>query len=361
MRILFISRAHPPVIGGIERQNYEICEALSRGHDVFRIVNTKGKKFLPIFLPMAALRSLVNLKDCDVVLLGDGVLAVFGWLIKRFSDKPVVCIVHGLDITYHQFIYRTLWTGFFFRYIDQFISVGRETVRQAEYRGLDASRFTVIANGVNTLKLRSEYERTDLVRILGHNPPGAVLLTLGRLVRRKGVSWFVREVLPLLDESVTYIVAGTGEDDRRIKSTIAEFGLQKRVIMLGEVSETDKEILLQTVDLFVQPNIKVAHDTEGFGLVVLESALQGTFVVASRLEGLVDAIEDGVNGSLVEAGNPLAYKSRIESLLKDPDGLSAMGERARRFVIDRFGWDAVAASYERVMSQLVDGMVLRQP
>ena len=100
MKILFISRAYPPAIGGIEKQNHELAKALSNICKLDVIANTRGKRFLPLFLPYATLRALVTAHRYDVVLLGDGVLGITGWLLKLFTKKPVVCIIHGLDITY---------------------------------------------------------------------------------------------------------------------------------------------------------------------------------------------------------------------------------------------------------------------
>jgi phosphatidylinositol alpha-1,6-mannosyltransferase len=72
-RIIFISRAYPPVLGGIENQNYGLYTSLSKITKVRLIANKRGKKFLPIFLVRAIFQSLFLLWKYDTVLLGDGV------------------------------------------------------------------------------------------------------------------------------------------------------------------------------------------------------------------------------------------------------------------------------------------------
>lgn len=352
MRILFISRAYPPVIGGIEKQNFEICRALSGLAEVTAITNPRGRMFLVPFFLRALYQSYRLRRQYDVVLLGDGVLAPLAGFIKRFRKVPVVCIVHGLDITYRNFIYRRFWVGYFFRFVDRFVAVGNETIRQGIRRGLDSARFVFVPNGVDASIVPVQHGKSELARIAGRAMHGPVVLTLGRLVRRKGVAWFIRHVMPLLDSRVTYLVAGSGPEEECIRQAVADSEYGDRIRLLGQVSESDKLLLLSTADVFVQPNIRVANDMEGFGLVVLEAALCGTPVVASRLEGLQDAITDGRNGYLVEAENAAAFAAKLNELLARPELAQAAGEKARRFVIENQAWHAVAGRYLELLRQL---------
>jgi hypothetical protein len=65
------------------------------------------------FFPYAVLMSLLNLRKVDIVILGDGVCAPVGWALKRVSKKPVVCVLHGLDITWQNTLYQAFWVKFF--------------------------------------------------------------------------------------------------------------------------------------------------------------------------------------------------------------------------------------------------------
>ena len=69
MKILFISRAFPPVIGGIEKQNYDVSKWLSQHNEVTIIANTKGKTVLPFFMPYAFAKSLLLLPKVEQILL----------------------------------------------------------------------------------------------------------------------------------------------------------------------------------------------------------------------------------------------------------------------------------------------------
>ena len=100
MKLLFISRAFPPVVGGIEKQNFELASSLGKLVDLDLVANRRGKKFLPLFLPYAAFCGLWKARKADYVLLGDAVLSPVGLFLSILLNKRVYCIVHGLDITF---------------------------------------------------------------------------------------------------------------------------------------------------------------------------------------------------------------------------------------------------------------------
>jgi len=285
------------------------------------------------------------MRHYDAVLLGDGVLAIVGYLLKRLTGKPVFSIVHGLDLTYQNTLYQKLWVGFFMPRLDKLIAVGNETIRQGVLRGIPLSHFVFIPNGVAKPPTPSGYTRHDLEILAGRKLKGRVLLTLGRLVKRKGTVWFIENVVGMLDSNLTYIIAGAGNEENAIRDAIDKHGLADRIVFLGGISDQQKRVLYETADLFIQPNIPVDGDIEGFGLVVLEAAAYGIPVVASRLEGLKDAIQEGNNGFLVESMNAAAFKTRIEALLDDSGSLQKIGTRAQEFVASHYSWDSIARLY----------------
>lgn len=354
MKILFISRAYPPVVGGIETQNYELYTWLSKIAEVKLIANKRGKNLLPLFLPYALLRGLFLLKKYDVLLLGDGVLGIVGWFLKLFYRKPVVCVVHALDLTYKLGLYQKLWVKIFIKKSDRIISVGNEAIKIGIEKGIPEEKFAFVPNGIDTEKYIGNYQKENLKSILGEGAERKkIILTSGRLVKRKGVAWFIENVMPKLDNSVIYAVAGDGPDKDNIKSAVEKNGLQGRVKTLGYVTDEVRNILFNTCDLFVQPNIKVAGDAEGFGISVIEAASCKLPVIASRLEGLKDAIKDGQNGFLIEPYDIDGYINKINVLLSDSEYRKNFGEKARQFVIGNYSWDKIAKRYLEEIDEVI--------
>ncbi len=353
LRILFIARTFPPMIGGIEKQNAEIYRHLSKMADVTLIANRRGKQFLTFFLPYAFIYALCQARRYDVILLGDGILAVISWALRFFYSRPLVCcILHGLDLTYPHSLYQRFWINRFMKKVDVLIPVSRQTAKEAYDRGLVEQKCEIIPNGVNPDDFTGKYDSQSLHRILGRDTGDKyVILTVGRLVKRKGVHWFVENVLPKLDEKIVYVIAGDGPMRRTIETIIKQKKLDSRVFLTGQVGDADIRMLYAAADLYVQPNIRVEGDMEGFGLVVLEAGASGLPVIASRLEGLTDAVYEGENGQLLTPGNAEEYIIKIHQLIFDKEALHLAGQRALFYVQQHFHWKAIAKTYMKTFVQ----------
>jgi len=351
-RILCLSRAYPPVIGGIERQNHELFTSLSDIAEVRIIANRYGKKNLPFFIPLVLLRTLILLPRYDAILLGDGMLSIIGWFIKLLSNKKVICIVHGLDVTFVNHIYQRFWVDCFMSRIDLLVAVSEATRRECISRDLPAEKIEVVPNGVYLKSFFCDADQGDLIAMSGkENVNKKIILTVGRLIRRKGVAWFIESVMPKLPEEVIYLVVGEGEDRPIIERVIIENKLNNRVLLLGHVDENQKKKIYAITDLYIQPNIQVAGDIEGFGLVVLEAGASCTWVIAARLEGLQEAVMDGMNGVLVESGNEDEFVRQINKYLMNDELRHKLGKQARIFVGEQFEWHRVAQRYLDLMTR----------
>lgn len=355
LKILFISRAYPPVVGGIENQNFELSQWLPKITPTDTIANTRGKKFLPFFLLKLFLILPFKTPKYNVILLGDGVLGIISWWIKIFHKKQkVACIVHGLDLTYKNDLYQRLWVRTFIPTCNRLIAVGNQTIIEGVKRGINKELFIFIPNGVHPEKFIDEtIARDDIFKIIGEQYRGKkILLTSGRLAKRKGVAWFIRNVLSQFNEDVVYIVAGHGPDKQNIQNAIAETATQKRIIIMGYVSDNVRNVLFTGSDAFIQPNIKVPGDMEGFGISVIEAGVSGLPVLAARLEGLKDAIIDGKNGLLVDSGNAQMWKDTVSYVLSDDFDRKTFGKNARTYISQTLSWDRVSRMYLEILSKL---------
>lgn len=99
-RILFISHSYPPTFGGLERQNQEIFEALSKITETKTDCQHARKKFLPIFIAWAFLKSLFILSNYDVALFGNGIPTPIAIVLDFSIREKNIAIIHGLDVTF---------------------------------------------------------------------------------------------------------------------------------------------------------------------------------------------------------------------------------------------------------------------
>ncbi len=178
---------------------------------------------------------------------------------------------------------------------------------------------------------------------------------VGRLVRRKGLAWFVRDVLPRLAAMrplLKLAILGDGPERAAIVAAAQEAGVSECLIWLGVTSEQAKVDELSRATICVMPNVAVAGDIEGFGIVALEAAAAGCPLLASRLEGVRDAVSDGESGVLVTAHDADAWVRALDHWLSDPPARADMGRRAREHVALRRGWDTIIDSYERLLLEV---------
>jgi phosphatidyl-myo-inositol dimannoside synthase len=168
----------------------------------------------------------------------------------------------------------------------------------------------------------------------GLNDGQAVVLYLGRLVRRKGVHRLI-DALPDLSAGprrVTLVIAGAGPEEGRLRRLAAR--AESRVVFAGRVSEDDAPALYTAADVFALP---VADrwrglETEGLGVVLLEAAACGTPCVTGRSGGTVEAVVDGTTGYIVDARKRSELVDALNKVLADPDRASKMGSDGRDFV-----------------------------
>src|SRR5207247_3038413 len=131
---------------------------------------------------------------------------------------------------------------------------------------------------------------------------------------------------------VCYLIIGEGPQRELMETRIASLHLEDHVVLLGRVDDDTLQAAYQISDLFVMPNVPVQNDIEGFGLVALEAAATGRYVVASRLDGIPEAIVPGQNGTLLDPLDSEAFAATILDLLADDRKRIALGMKAREFV-----------------------------
>ncbi|WP_157749487.1 glycosyltransferase family 4 protein [Jatrophihabitans sp. GAS493] len=300
-------------------------------------------------------------REVGLVLTGDALMyALASPLLRLFRIRHDTMIM-GLDVTYDNRLYRALVHPQL-RRAEHVVAISAATAAQARRFGVRADHITVLRLGMVVPSVsaadRAVARETLHVR-LGLSSSDQVVLTLGRLVRRKGAAWFVSAVLPSLPPSVHYVLAGDGPEAERIADSAAAAGVADRVHLLGRVDDDEREQLMCGADLFVQPNVAVPGDMEGFGLVTIEAAMRATPVVAADLEGISDAVVADETGVLLPSADADRWIGELTGLLADPTGLAERGARyavgaAARYSEGQMG-DALCRALGLLPAQRGDG------
>jgi len=357
-RVLFIARRFPPSVGGMERFAYDLNKALNRKTILKSITWGGPNRWLPVVFPLFFIKAFFTLlfnRNVCVIHVQDAVQAPMGWLLSKIFQLPYVIVAHGLDITYEKFLYQKI-TLPFVRKADAVISISTATEKEVLARGLDNKKSYVITPGSGDDYIKPVANKSKLGEAVGIDIKGKVLLlTTGRLVKRKGVAWFVDNVMPDLlkkHPKVVYFVVGEGDDRLEIEKKIKLNKLEDHVIMLGRVSDDFRSLFYQSSDIFIMPNILVPGDMEGFGIVAHEAALAKLPVIASGIEGIIDAVKHNKNGKLVQSGDKTAFIEETCKMLNSVNERHSFGEKAREYTLTNYSWEVIAERYMEVYEKV---------
>jgi glycosyltransferase involved in cell wall biosynthesis len=209
--------------------------------------------------------------------------------------------------------------------------------------GLDANRITVIPNGVDVVRFKQRPRTGILHREFGLPLDAPLIGVIGRVMRSKGIEDFLHAAatVALQFPSARFVIVGAGFRDRgrtittddgyqeELMRLIAQLGLEDRVVFTGFRAHV--ELILPELTIAVQPSL-----SEGLSNVLLESMAAGLPVVATRVGGTSEALQDGENGLLVPPSNPESLRAAIASLLAAPELAVRLGQSARRSIAARF-------------------------
>jgi glycosyltransferase involved in cell wall biosynthesis len=333
--ILLIARKYPPSVGGMQIYSKNLADRLSQRYKVDKIVMGHSQLNLVWFIPYMFLKALflALVKKYDIIYLCDALLAPAGLLLKKISGAKVFATVHGLDITYNKFFYQRIVPPAV-KGLDKVICVSKNTMVECIKRGISREKCVVIANGV---------DRAQSVQAAGTGAPSGkkIITTVGRLVRRKGVAWFVENVMPKLGDDYVYMVVGEGPEKENINNVIRNAGVSKKVFLLGRIPDRELDEIYRTAHAVVVPNQLISDDPEGFGIVAIEAASCGVPVIANNVDGLSDAVIDGKTGWLIGYNDIRMFIDKIKNPALERDSVKAAA--------GVFSWDNVIKRYCEVI------------
>jgi starch synthase len=224
------------------------------------------------------------------------------------------------------------------------------------YPALDPARVHVVHNGIDTTLYRPDHG-TDVLHRIGIGTERPYVLFVGRITRQKGVPHLLRAVRGIDPAAQVVLCAGapdTPEIDREFRELYEELSrVREGVHWIPQMLPRPEVIQLLThAAVFVCPSVY-----EPLGIVNLEAMACGTPVVASRVGGIPEVVDDGRTGLLVEMDDAFeaSLARALDTVIGDPETARRMGEAGRERAVEEFGWDAVARRtvgvYEKILKR----------
>ncbi len=309
---VLITLEYPPQRGGVATYLAGEVEASAEPVEVVRAQEYFWEKW-PRWFPL-----LWSIRPKDGTVLWISHILPVGYVAlwwKRFFQTPYRVYVHGLDlVSARRSNWKLFWASKILHQADEIVANSWQTAELLSFFGVRPSWAQI------------KYPRAKHVDVAQYNEPGkalrkkygidsrALLLTISRLVPRKGINLVIRALAEVWKQipELRYVIVGEGEERKRLEtltlSVLTELDLthsqiqaSNKILFTGEVPDEEKYGWLSACDAFILTPIDDPNDFEGYGIVYKEAQMFAKPVIGSHVGGVPEAI--GGNGTLVDPGS----------------------------------------------------------
>ncbi|HMN75642.1 MAG TPA: glycosyltransferase family 4 protein [Burkholderiaceae bacterium] len=282
--------------------------------------------------------------------LPEGLVA---WAVGRLRGCKVVIYAHGEELTGWGRGWKFKTMCFALRRADKVLANSDFTLDTLiSLIGVRREQIVIAYPTVDADRFHPGLPFEDLRASIGLAPAQRLVLSVGRLQRRKGFDNVVRSLPGLVARGIDvhYAIAGIGDDWDYLTEIASKLGVSDRLHLLGHVEPADLPRWYSACDLFAMPNRDIEGDTEGFGIVYLEANACAKPAIAGCTGGTGSAVEDGLNGLRVDGDKVEAVEAGIARLLLDAQESKRLGEAGRQRILDGFTPQRRVALIRRVIT-----------
>ncbi len=377
MRVLFVNYEFPPVGGGASFASMAMARELTKlGHDIG-------------FLTAASARGSAAEEEVEGIRLhrvpafrrgvhDSGICGAFSFICTAATRLPEIMRRGGYDACHYYF---GLPTGL----LSRIPGSHREKPYVVSLRGSDVpgydpalalwhrallpvtrriwnGAYRVVANSDGLRKLALTCAPSQVIDVIpnGVDLPGARrrarephdglrILTVSRLIERKGIDTLIEAIAALRIETISLDIAGEGPRRARLEQLVRDRGIGNRVRFHGFVRHDRLAALYSRADVFVLPS-----RAESCSMALLEAMGAGLPIIATQVGGTPELIEHGQNGLLTQSDDPAELAATILQLFHNPQRRDAFSAASLRRVQERFSWPRAAKRYEAIFRGAVD-------
>jgi len=273
-------------------------------------------------------------------------------IAARITGVP--CISHN-----HGYPKMTLFDIFFAWFVDTFIFISKDVEKYHIDRGKPRAKAAIIHNGVNLSQFTRYYDAAQVRKEFHCKPDEPLIGLIGTVNYWKGQDYFLEAIAHVAHQFPglkAMIIGEIGKQNwsyrnrqyfYKLQSLINSLGLKENIIFTGLRNDVPR--LMTALDVVVH----ASSEPEPFGLVVIEGMALGKPLVATSAGGVLDIIEDGVNGLLIPCKDSQAMGRAIIKILSDRNKAQQIGNAARQRVIEKFTVDQQVTHVQNVYDFLL--------
>jgi len=385
LRVLVVAYDYRPNLGGVASCGYELAMAMSRApgmkikvlarsmaesevfdsHGLFETqrMPLSGKSWRAALQLIPLLNKEIKSWRPDAILsllwLPEG-LSTFLSPARRRLKIPYSIFVHGVELMESKRTSRKKIRSFFSPLKKKILSEAETVFAVSQYTsdlasscGVPAEKLKIVNNGVNPSEFHPEIVNSEELSEKHGLQNKKIFLTVSRLEDYKGVDVALSAMKQLVSKysNVVYLICGEGPDKVRLQRLAFDYGLSQNVIFTGSIPFSKRRAYYGLADCCIlnsrldeqKPNV------EGFGLTILEAAACAKPTIGGRSGGIVDAIEDGLTGWLVDPTSPEDLARTMADCLANPQKVKDAGQKARERALQFFTWEQSA---EKILSEM---------
>jgi phosphatidylinositol alpha-1,6-mannosyltransferase len=308
------------------------------------VLRDSSKILLPSLRVGREVRKIVRKRNIEQVFFGAAApLGLLAHGLRRAGVTRIVALTHGHEVWWSKlwpfsWAIRRIGNG-----IDHLTYLGSFTKREISRALSKKARNSMvrIAPGIDTKHFSPIADADKLKRELDLEDK-RVIVSVGRLVHRKGQDTLVESLPAVLDEfpDAHLLFVGVGPHLEYIHKRAIQLGVLENISFVGRVQYAELPRFISVGEIFAMPSRSrlAGLEVEGLGIVYLEASACGLPIVGGLSGGAPDALIEGETGFAVDGLDPHAVAGAILTLLRDPAKAQAMGERGREWIIQEWEW-----------------------
>lgn len=377
--VLLVTGNFPPGIGGMQSYYHNLCHKskhnitvlaphydgdqefdAKQSYEVIRGSFFKDEKVQPSGWPrlFRMAKQAVYDRQIDITIYGYVLIGLIGWLLSVFAGKKYMVSTHGKDVLELKKIpvLKTL-TKMILKRADGILTNSEYTRKLVEDYGISRSKIHIVHPGVEE-HFQVRDKSLEIVEKF-HLQNRFVLMTLSRLVRRKGHDMVIQAMPHILQKipHAVYLIVGDGPEKERLEQLAIKYGVEEAVIFAGRANDGDEiHRFYNTCDLFIMTSrhLKAKGDVEGFGIVYLEAASCGKPVVAGNSGGVSEAVLHNETGLLVDPHSVEEIAEAVIRLYEDDDLRNNMVQAGLERAKNKFRYEYLADKMDGYISKICD-------
>lgn len=257
--------------------------------------------------------------------------------------KELLPLKQKISLSIYQFIDRLMAPR-----VTKFMSLTQAIIENnSKALAIDPKEVKVIHRGRNFKKLWEKVDEDKVSFIKSEYGPGPIILTVSRLLVRKGYLEAIKAFKKVSEEypAASYIIAGWGPDEKVIKSLIEELNLESQVFLLG--NRSDVPSLLKASDIFLFPS-----HYEGQGGALVEAMLMEKPIIATAIPVLMESVRDNFSAKLFKYRDVTDLSKTIIWAIENPTKMKEYAENARLEAEKRFDIELIAQEHEELYNEV---------